>query len=310
MSARRSHGFALVAMGAAIWGGDALFRRGLALDLPASVVVFGEHLVLVVLTAPVAILALRRRPAFTRADIASLVLVGAGSSALATVLFTQAFTYGSPTTPLLLQKLQPVFAVLGAHVLLGERLMPKYAIFFGLSLVGAYLITFADPGTVSLDSAAAGALAVGAAGLWAMGTVLGRRLSSMLSAAELTSLRFAVGLPASALILVMNGEVSTVATVGRSEIFALILLALVPGLLALAIYYRGLQTTPASAATVAELAFPLSAVVVNRIAFGDVLTATQWVGIVTLTATIVAMTGLSSRGLRLIGVVEPSKTTA
>ena len=310
MSAKRANGFALVATGAAIWGGDALFRRGLALDLPASVVVFGEHVVLVVLTAPMAIKALRRRPALTRADITALVLVGAGSSALATVLFTQAFTYGSPTTPLLLQKLQPIFAVLGAHLLLGERLMRKYATFFGLGFLGAYLITFADPSYVSFDSAVAGALGVGAAALWAMGTVLGRHLSSLLSAAELTSLRFAVGLPASALILIVDDEVSTAAGLGGSEVLALVLLALVPGLLALAIYYRGLQTTPASAATVAELAFPLSAVVVNRVAFGDVLTATQWVGIVILTSTIVTMTGLSSRGSRFIGVVEPSETTA
>jgi drug/metabolite transporter, DME family len=310
MSAKRSHGFALVAMGAAIWGGDALFRRGLALDLPASVVVFGEHLILVVLTAPLAMKALRRRPAFSRADFAALILVGAGSSALATVLFTHAFTYGSPTTPLLLQKLQPVFAVMGAHLLLHEQLMPRYATFFGLSLIGAYLITFANPGAISLDSAVAGALGAGAAALWAMGTVLGRHLGSLLSASELTSLRFAVGLPTSALILLVDGELSTAASVSASEILALFLLALVPGLLALAIYYRGLRETPASAATVAELAFPLSAVVVNRIVFGDVLTLTQWVGVVSLSVTILAMTGLSSRGSRFIGVVERSETTA
>jgi DME family drug/metabolite transporter len=309
LGAKRSYGFALVAAGAAIWGGDALFRRGLALELPASVVVFVEHLILVVLTGPIAYRAVRRRPTFKPGDVVALVLVGAGSSALATVLFTYAFTLGSPTTPLLLQKLQPVFAVLGAHLLLRERLMPKYAAFFVISLVGAYLITFADPAAVSLDSSMAGALSLGAAALWAMGTVLGRHLSELLTFRELTSLRFAVGLPASALILFVDGEAPTIATLDGSDLVGLLLLALIPGLVALVIYYRGLRETPASAATVAELAFPLSAIVINRFVFGDSLSTTQWVGVALLSLTILVMTGLASRGTRFVGVLGPREAT-
>jgi drug/metabolite transporter (DMT)-like permease len=44
---REAGGFLLVALSAALWGTDALFRRGLALELPAATVVFGEHLILV-----------------------------------------------------------------------------------------------------------------------------------------------------------------------------------------------------------------------------------------------------------------------
>jgi hypothetical protein len=43
-------GFVLVAAAAALWGSDALFRRGLALELPSSTVVVYEHAILVVLT--------------------------------------------------------------------------------------------------------------------------------------------------------------------------------------------------------------------------------------------------------------------
>lgn len=45
-------GFALVAAAAALWGSDALFRRGLAIELPAAAVVFVEHAILVALTLP------------------------------------------------------------------------------------------------------------------------------------------------------------------------------------------------------------------------------------------------------------------
>ncbi len=306
MALRRSYGFALVAAGAAIWGSDPLFRRGLAEDLPASVVVFVEHAILATITLPLAIAGVRKgRGRFTPSTLLSLFLVGAGSSALATILFTRAFVYGDPSTPLLLQKLQPVVAVLGAHLLLGERLKPRYGIFFALSIGAAYLITFADPLTVSLESATAAAFALGAAVLWAMGTVLGRRLTSTFGFLELTSLRFAIGLPASAAVVLIQGEKSTVAGLQGQDLVSLLSLALLPGLIALVLYYRGLRDTPASAATLAELAFPVSAIVVNWLAFDAVLTATQWIGVVVLSGTIVVMSELSYRKPRSIGVVWP-----
>src|SRR5690242_12274532 len=46
-----SAGFAMVALGAAMWGTDPLFRQGLAPDLPASVLVFVEPLPPVLLLA-------------------------------------------------------------------------------------------------------------------------------------------------------------------------------------------------------------------------------------------------------------------
>lgn len=305
MGSMKARGFTLVAVGAAIWGSDALFRRGLALELPASVVVFAEHVILTALTIPLAVRALRRRPAFTGRDLLALVVVGAGSSAIATILFTKAFIYGSPTTPLLLQKMQPFFAVLAARMILGERVMPRYVLFFALGVSGAYLITFPDPTSLSIDSAVAAALAVGAAALWGLGTVLGRHLSSLLSFAELTALRFAIGLIASAAIVAVDGGIGQIASVDPSGWTALFLLALFPGLVALLVYYRGLRDTPASLATLAELTFPLTAIVVNRLVFDDVLSATQWLGVALLSGTILVMAGLSARGARPLGV-EPT----
>lgn len=309
MRSIRAPGFALVAVAAAIWGSDAIFRRGLALELPASVVVFLEHAILVAITFPVAIKAVRRKPAFKGRDVIALFLVGMGSSALATVLFTRAFIYGSPTTPLLLQKMQPLFAVMGARMLLGERLMPKYALFFSLGVGAAYLITFPDPLAASVDSAIGASLAVGAAALWAMGTVLGKHLSPLLSFAELTALRFALGLAASGIIVAFDGEIATVGDVSGTGWTALFLLALIPGLIALLVYYRGLRTTPASAATIAELAFPLSAILINSVVFNDVLSATQWLGVIALSGTILVMAGLASRSARSLGVISKPDAT-
>jgi drug/metabolite transporter (DMT)-like permease len=302
VSRRFRHGTGLVALAATLWGTDALFRRGVALELAAATVVFAEHVLLAAITAP---LLWRDRQALrklSRGDWVAAVLIGAGASATATVLFTASFRFGDPTAVLLLQKLQPVIAVIAAVVLLKERLSARFGLYFCGAAVGAWLIAFADPVAVTVESARAALLAVGAAALWAFGTVLGRRLAVHLAAPTLAALRFAIGLPTSALLVaVLVGARGF--GVPSGAIAPLIGLALVPGLLALWLYYRGLHTTPASIATLAELAFPLSAIIVNWLAFGATLTLTQWVGVAVLMATLVIMT--LQPGTRQIGVRAP-----
>lgn len=301
-SSRGRSGVWVVALAAALWGTDALFRRGLALELPAATVVFAEHVLLAAVTAP---LLWRDRRALRRlstGDWTAVALIGVGASAVATVMFTAAFRFGDPTTVLLLQKLQPVIAVAAAMVLLGERLLPRFGFYFTAAVAGGWLIAFADPLAVSVASARAALLAVGAASLWGLGTVLGRRLAVVVAAPTLAALRFTVGLPASALLVLMFVG-SGGYRVPAGDIPSLVGLALVPGLLALWLYYRGLRTTTASVATLAELAFPLSAIVVNRLAFGDTLTVTQWIGVVVLMVTLVIMS--LQRGDHAIGVRAP-----
>ena len=301
---RLGWGFVLVAAGAALWGTDGLFRRTLALEMPATVVVFWEHLILVAITIPFLIRFLRNRPKLTGKDIVALLFVGAGASAVATILFTQAFSYGDPTTPLLIQKIQPVIAVLGAYLLLGERLLPRYGWYFLFAVGGAYLISFPDPTSVGISQLAPALYALGAAALWAMGTVLGKHLTHKIPPSELTSLRFAIGLPTALVILLLRNETSAAADVGLSEFGALFLLALIPGLAALLLYYRGLTTTPASSATLAELAFPLTAILIGWSVFDAVPTGTQWLGIITLSTTIVIMSRAAHRTRDGSGVRE------
>ena len=294
--------FALVVAGAALWGTDPLFRRGLALSLPAPTIVLVDHLLPVVLIVPLIVRGLRRASrALSPRDWLALIVLGCGSSALATVLFTMAFTYGSPTTPVLLQQLQPLFAILGARLLLGERVRPRFGLYLVGGLAGAYLIAFADPGRIGAPEWIPALLTLAAAGLWGMGTVLGRELSAKLPFGELTGLRLAFGLVAATAIAVTQGDVSVLGHLSGQEALALVLLALVPGLASLLLYYRGLRGTPASAATLGELAFPLTTLIVGYLAFHDALSITQWAGVALLTVTMTIM-GVTNRGGTPTGV--------
>jgi len=299
----------LVAIGSALWGTDALFRRGLALELPAVEVVFWEHLLLVLCTLPLIVRGLRILRGRPARDWVAIAIIGGGSSVAATVLLTEAFQHGDPTTPLLLQKLQPVIVALLASVLLGERLRPRYFAYLAVALVGSYFIAFADPGDVTVDRFLPAALGAGAAALWALGTVLGKHLSANVPPAELTGLRFGFGLPVAALLVLPFGADDALLVARGGDVGALVGLALVPGLIALLLYYRGLQAAPATAATIAELSFPLTALVVNAIAFGDRLSGTQIVGAIVLAAAVTAFGIASHRGAEAVGVRVPSRRT-
>jgi hypothetical protein len=85
----------------------------------------------------------------------------------ATLLFTMAFTYGRPDTPVLLVQVQPLFAVAGARVLLGERLQPRY----GLYLLGGLGSRRFRPPVVSRRGRRVGAPAASGVG----GGVVGNR---------------------------------------------------------------------------------------------------------------------------------------
>ena len=139
-------------------------------------------------------------------------------------------------------------------------------------------------------------LAVSAALLWGLGTVLGRHLGAKLPFAELTALRLATGLVAALVALGVTGDGSAYSHLSAKAVLALVLLALVPGLLSLLVYYRGLRATPAAAATLGELAFPFTALFLDYLAFGSTLSPSQWVGLALLVTTITTMGTLRANG--------------
>jgi drug/metabolite transporter (DMT)-like permease len=79
-------------------------------------------------------------------------------------------------------------------------------------------------------------------------------------------------------LIALNGTSALSVSLHPREAISLLLMALIPGLLALLIYYRGLMTARASRAAIAELAFPGTATVLNWIFLGAHISAIQLAG--------------------------------
>ena len=291
-------GVLLVALGAALWGTDGVLRVPLLERMSPAAIVLGEHLILLLYSVPAVVLgwgALRRlRPS----GWGALLVIGWGGSALATLLFTAAFAAGDPTVAILLQKTQPLFAVGLAAVLLGERPGRYYGLLFAVAVVGAYLVSFGglSPLEALASDAAPGAfLALGAAFLWGTSTALGRFVLRDVPFHAVTGARLLLAVVPLAAIAWSQGSFGELGAGLASQPGRLVLLALIPGLLGLLLYYRGLSTTRASHATLAELAFPATAVALNWAFLGVGVTAGQVVGFFVLWA---AIYGLARIGLK------------
>jgi DME family drug/metabolite transporter len=289
----RVPGVVLISVAAAMWGLDGLIRRPLSSSTSAFTIVFGEHVVLVALTLPLLVPAFRALWRAGPAYVAAGIVVGAGASAIATILFTKALFHGDFITVVVLQKAQPLIAVIGAWLVLGERPRPGFAWFLLPALAGLWLIALPHP----FDPHARGLTPImetlAAAALWGLGTVFGRFLGRRLAFEQVTTVRFAFGLVASACALPIVGA-SAFSNVHDS--FWIAVLALVTGLFALGLYYYGLRRTPALLAALGELAFPVTAALVGIYVFDSSLRWTQWLG-VAITVGVISLLPVRRRDL-------------
>lgn len=297
----------LVAVAAMLWGTDTLFRIPLLSHLSSdrllqsTQVVFMEHLVLTISVLPVLWFARSEIMRLNAREWTAIVAIGVGASALATVLFTISFGFNHFIETLLLQKTQPLFAILLATLWLRERLPIQAYLLIPVAIVGAYLITIPDPmhpqNAWADFHVAAALLALGASALWGAGTVFGRYALARVSYWTLTSLRFATGFPALAIVLVSLGGFAAFQGYRASDIGLYVGLAWVPGLVAMLLYYRGLTSTPATMATLAELAFPITGVLLNLYLYPkqSALDGYQIAGIVILWAAILGLDYFNAR---------------
>lgn len=275
-----------VALGASLWGTDSVLRRPLTAALPSARIVLLEHLIL---TAALLVPLWRMRAhwlSLSRSQWAALAGIAWGGSAVAGICYTEAIRLGNPTTAILLQKTQPIFAALLAWLLLAEPLGRRFWLCLAAALCGAYLVNFgfALPGA-RIESRAA-LLALCAAALWGGSTALGRYTLAALSPFALTGLRIVLATP---LLLALNARTEAPPLAPRF-VLPLLWIALIPGLAALLAYYRGLRDAQASRAAIAELSFPATGALLNWIFLGAGVLPGQWAGFALIWVAILNLT--------------------
>ena len=305
----------LIAVAATMWASDTYFRAQLVGHLkPAQIVVIEDALISLFLLA----FLLRGIPELRRLDRRgwiAIILIAVGPQAVATILFTQSFSYGHYAETFVLQQTQPLIAILLAWLILGERRRRWFWPTAALAIVGVYMVVFAQNLTAPFPDLQhgrleAGLYALGAAALWASGTVLGRFVLGKLSFTTTTALRFTLALPVLLLIVLVQSGGAAFAHYQSSDALPFLGIALIPGFLALLLYYRALRSTPATLATIAEMAFPVAATFIASApppyGFNQPLYLPQFVGTALLIAVIFILNYTKQRTPPVIVEEEPA----
>ena len=276
----------LIVIAAALWAMDGIVRRNLYV-LPPIIIVFFEHFVGAILLTPLVIKGFKKEK-ISKLEWGAVGAVALFSSLLGTLWFTTALlmtNYISFSVVFLMQKLQPLFAVVTARIVLKEKINKRYALWAAIALIAAYFITF-PKGVVNFSTGdktvLAALFALGSAIAWGSTTAFSRYTLLKHDDKFITGLRFGITtLLALVAVFILNQQ-SKLFTVTWSQFGQFTFIALSTGMVALLIYYKGLKTTSVRVSTILELTFPLIAVFIDVILYKTVISPIQVIAAVVL----------------------------
>jgi drug/metabolite transporter (DMT)-like permease len=275
-----SYGPLLIVVAASLWALDGIIRRSLY-SLPSITIVFYEHLFGAIILLPYLILAFKKE-GLTRKEFFLLLFISMFSGVLGTLWFTTALlkvNFISFSVVYLIQKLQPIFAISAAAVVLKEKITKSYVKWAVVALVAAYFVTFKN-GYVNLTTGTgtiiAALYALGAAFAWGSSTAFSKLALQRRPSTYITALRFLLtSLLAFGMVFVM-GQGKSLSTPTISQFSRFLLIAVSTGMVSVAIYYRGLKKVQANVSTILELVYPLLAVFIDATLYKSFLAPSQY----------------------------------
>lgn len=265
----------LVAAGAALWGTESAWRIPLNRLFDAEVIVFWEHVLIFLMFLPLLLGRLSEIPKIDARSWGYIIFSAFAGSAVGTIFFTLALKHGNPTVVNVILNIQPVISTLGACLLFGDRLAPRFYLFAGIAIVAGIFLSVDRPEMIGVSFQQAGlnlgtGLALICALFWGLSTVAGRGVMLGMSLRLAASLRITFGLICMTLILLVSGKVhgatlwpATAQAQSGTAVGALVLLATISGGIPLLIYFEGLRLTRASTAGYFEMMQTLAAVCIT-----------------------------------------------
>lgn len=288
----------MVSLAATLWAVDGIVLRPYLFNLPVPLVVFIESTIVAIILTPFFYKDFNLIKNIHRKDWISFLGVAFFGGALGTMAITRALffvNYVNLSIVIFIQKLQPVFAIVLAALILKEKLTAEFLFWAALSILGAYIITFGFslPVLDTGDKTALAALfALVAAFSFGFSTVLSKRALKNVGFQLGTYLRFTITSIIMLIVVIATGSLSSFDQIATKQFYVFLIIAFSTGGPAIFLYYYGLKKISASVATICELAFPLSAVILEYFVHGKILSPVQWIGAVILLFSIIKVSGI------------------
>lgn len=289
-----STGALAIVLAAVLWSLDGLLRRSLY-SLPPMTIVMWEHILGFVLLTPYLLFQKQKFGELNRKQWYSIGMVSLLSGVLGTFFYTAGLLkiqFISFSIVVLLQQLQPIFAIGAARILLKEPITKKFIFLAGIALCSAYFVSFPHlvvNFTNDKNNLLAALFAILAAACWGVSTAFSKYSLKGTSPLIITAIRFGLTPVFAFLFILLFRQQSTLFSLQGAQWWTLIGITFTTGLGALAIYYFGLKRIPASRSTLFELAWPVSALLIGYFFLHERLTWTQWTGTIVLVGSMIAV---------------------
>ena len=279
---------------ALLWSLDGLLRQELYL-ISSFVIVALEHMIGALIFLPFLFRSFSKIKTLGQRGWISILWISICGGVLGTYFYTKALSYVDYidlSVVVLIQKLQPLFAISLAGVILKEKLSKRFIGLAFIAMSGGYLVTFGNQSIIDWNdkSLIASLCALLASFCWGSSTVLGKHALKQLPFEVVTGLRLLITAVITVFIITYSSTVTEVFNLNVGNYITIVIIVFSTGTIALSIYYYGLQKLPASHTTIYELAWPLSAVFLDWSLKGEMLNSIQLIGAVILLASMAILT--------------------
>jgi drug/metabolite transporter (DMT)-like permease len=285
MSDRRAVivGAAAVSLAATMWGLDGVVLTPRLYNLDVAWVVFILHALPFLLMHSFLYKQYRYLKKFTAQDYLVISLIALFGGAIGTISIVKALfliNFKELSVVVLLQKLQPVFAIILAAIILKEKLNKYFVIWSSIALFGGYFLTFGfdlpDLRTGS-KTALSAMYALLAAISFGSSTVFSKMILQRYSFKTATFYRYGFTSLIMLIFILIAGNSISFDQVTPLNWLIFIIIAVTTGSGAIFLYYYGLNHVRASLAVMCELFFPISTIIFDYAFNGSRLSAVQWI---------------------------------
>jgi drug/metabolite transporter (DMT)-like permease len=210
---RAGYGPWLVGLGAALWGTESAWRIPLNELFEAQVIVFLEHVLILLMVLPLLLSTLKALPEIDARTWGYLSFSAFAGSAVGTIFFTMALKNGNPTVVNVILNIQPIISTIGAYFLFGDRLTKSFFVYAAIAIVAGICLSVEHPTLIGESFEKAGlnlgtGYALICALFWGLSTVAGRGTMIGMPLRLAASLRIVIGLVCMTIILLINGKMN------------------------------------------------------------------------------------------------------
>lgn len=290
-----------ISISAMLWGLDGVILTPRLFNLDVFYVVFILHVIPFIIMNFFFYKEYSKIKIFNRADYFTLLLISIFGGAIGTLSIVKALflvNFEQLTVVILLQKLQPVFAISLAAFFLKEKLKRNFLWWAAVAIISGYFMTFGlrlPNFSTSSNTIYAALLALLAAFSFGSSTVFSKKILEKYDFKTATFYRYGFTSLFMLFILLVGGKFSQFYLTTTENWVYFFIIAITTGSGAIFLYYYGLTRVKAIIATICELFFPMTAVILDYFVNGTILSTTQWISAVIMIFAIISLNAKNTK---------------